>query len=247
MKIRTYILVGSLSAGLFALSSLPAHLLWRVAGPQVSSFIPFSVESVGGSVWDGYVVGRPQGPVTDRMVVSWDLKPGSLLMGRLAVGLGLEGAQFKASGTGYAGLAGKGIYDFSAEADASMLDSYLQGMGASASGKVSMDSVAVGFNNDFQVVDAAGTVNWKGGTVQASFGEGQESYTVPAVTGVLSQRSNGAFLDVKQLEGGRALGEVGITGDGLLSVTVLQRVMTLVGMQASDENKILIKTQQPLF
>jgi len=247
MKIRTYVLVGSLSFGLFAINQLPANLVWRTAGAQFAPVIPFTVEAVGGSLWDGFVVGRPQGPFNERMLVHWDFQPSALLLGRLAIGLGLEGSSFKFSGTGYTGMAGKGFYDVSAIADASMLNPFVQSMGVSASGKLNIDELAVALNSDMQVTDASGQVMWSGGAVSASFSGSPEQYTIPSVAGAVSQRMNGAFIDLKQVDGGKPLGEVGVTGDGILSVTVLQRVMTLAGMAAGDEDKVLIKTQQPIF
>lgn len=247
MKIRTYVLAGSLGFGLFAINQLPANLLWRTLGAQIASVIPFNVEAVGGTLWNGFVVGRPQGAFTERIVARWDLKPGALLLGRIAVGLGLESAGFKLDGVGYAGLSGKGLYDVSAVADASMLNPFVQGMGVSAAGRLNLDEIALSLNGDMQVTEASGSLAWNGGKVSTSFGGGGEQYSIPAVSGVVSQRMNGAFVDLKQVEGSKPLGEVGVTGDGILSVTVLQRVMTLAGMAAGDENKVLIKTQQPLF
>lgn len=247
MKIKTYVLVGMFSVSVFTLNQLPAHLVWQVIGPQVAPMIPFTVEGVGGSLWDGFVVGRPQAGLTDRVVARWNLKPGALLLGRVAAELGVESAGFKIRGTAYAGMSAKGAYDVSAAADASFLNPFLQGMSASASGQLTIDGLAVALNSDFKVTEAAGTLNWKGGSVTADIGSGPQQYTVPPVMGEISQRFNGAFVDLKQVDGNKALGEVGITGDGILSVTALQRVMTLVGMTAGDEDKVLIKTQQPLF
>lgn len=247
MKIKTYVLVGMVSTGLFALNQLPASFVWGVVGPQLAPMIPFAVEGVGGSVWDGFVVGRPQGPFNERVVAQWNLQPGALLLGRFAVALGLESSAFKLSGTAYSGVSGKGAYDVTAVADASMLNPFIQSMGVTAGGELSVNELAVSVDGDMQVTEAAGTLNWKGGMVSASLSGSPEQYSVPPVVGVVSQRMNGAFVDLTQLEGGKPLGEVGITGDGILSVTVLQRVMALAGMAAGDEDKVLIKTQQPLF
>jgi hypothetical protein len=247
MKIRTYVLVGSLSFGVFAINQLPANLLWRALGAQLSPVLPFAVESVGGSIWNGFVVGRPQGAFNERVLAQWDVKPASLLMGRLALGLKLESSGFRVSGTGYAGLAAKGVYDLSAKANAAMLDPILQGMGVSASGELILKDVSVGLGKDMQVTDASGSLLWRGGTITAGFSGSPEQYSVPPISGIVSQKQNGAFIDVKQVDGAKPLGEVGLTGDGILNVTVLQRVMTLAGMEAGDENKVLIKTQQPVF
>lgn len=247
MKIRTYVLVGSLSFGVFAINQIPANLVWRTLGAQLAPVIPFTVEAVGGTLWDGFVVGRPQGPFNERVLAQWDIKPAGILMGRLAVGMHLESAGFKVSGTGYSGLAGKGVYDMSAVADASLLNPFLQGMGASAAGQLNVNDLAISLNKDMQVTDAAGSLLWKGGTVSAAFAGSPEQYSIPPVSGTVTQRQNGAFVDLKQVEGSKPLGEVGLSGDGILSVTVLQRVMTLAGMAAGDEDKILIKTQQVLF
>lgn len=247
MKIKIYVLAGLASAGIFALNQLPANLVWRSVGAQVAPMIPFAVEGVGGSLWDGFVVGRPQGPFNERVVARWNFKPGSLLLGRLAIEMGVESSGFKLNGTAYAGLSGKGVYDVTAAADASVLNPVLQTLAVTAKGELSVDALSVALNNDMQVDEASGSLLWKGGNVSASFAGSPEQYAVPPIAGIVSQRMNGAFVDLKQIDGNKALGDVGLTGDGILSVTVLQRVMTLAGMPANDEEKVLIKTQQPLF
>ncbi|CBL43988.1 hypothetical protein HDN1F_04050 [gamma proteobacterium HdN1] len=247
MKIGTYLLVGGFALVLFGIALLPASLIWQMVGPGVAASIPFKIEKVGGTAWDGFVVGRPIGAFTDRVAVQWEWLPARLVTGKLGFYLEAESADFRASGVVYKGVSGEGAHNVSGVMNVAMLDPFLKGLGASATGAVSIGDGVVVVNSERQITEAGGELVWREASVRTSLGDGLQTYTLPAISGVVAQRPEGTFVEVKQVDGGLPLGELGISSDGIFSATVLQRVMKLVGMQTSDENKVLIRTQQPLF
>jgi len=245
MKIRSLILIGLLSSLMFAVALLPASLVWRLVGGALP--VPMLVERVGGTVWDGYMLGRINNPVAPGpVVIRWDLHGLRFLLGEASVGLGVEGAQYRLRGTGFWGLWGKGIADFNGDMNAAMLDQALSEFGVRPDGVVKLSSVAVTFSGS-RVSRAEGVLGWSGGQVRVR-DVGPQPLDIPGIRGELSESEGNLILGVTETRENKPLGELSLMPEqGLVGVKVLKRVMAIAGMGSQgDEDKVLLNLQQPL-
>ena len=69
MKIRNLILLGVVAAAVFAIALLPASLVWRSMSGALAG-MPWQVERVGGSIWNGYALAQLRSPVLQGPVVA---------------------------------------------------------------------------------------------------------------------------------------------------------------------------------
>jgi len=247
MKIRNLVLVGVLSCVVFAIALFPASLLWGFVSRSASG-LPLQVERVGGTVWNGYALTRVRSPMLQGpVVVGWDLKALRLLLGEAAVGLHLEGNEFRLDGSGHWGLWGKGIKGLSGEVQSSVLNQALRQFGVRASGVINVDEL--GFNlAGKRVTGAEGTILWSGGQVRAPATGARDPIDFPPVKGQLREEQGNLYLTVTESKGNQLLGEAGLLPEkGLGSVRVLQRVLSVAGMgQAGSDDNVLVNMQQPL-
>ena len=246
MKIRNLILIGVLSCVVFAIALFPASILWNMVSGSVNG-LPVQVERVGGTVWNGYAVGRlrtqfVRGPV----VIDWDLKGIRLLMGEIAIGLRAEGNDFRIDGSGHWGLWGVGVSHLNGDVQADMLNQSLRQFGISASGVINVDGVSVNLAGN-TITTAEGWVRWSGGQVQAPGTGSRTPLDIPPVNGEVREQEGNLFLTVTEAKGNQLLGEAGLLPEkGLGSLKVLQRVLSLVDMGSGDDDKVLVNMQQPL-
>jgi hypothetical protein len=246
MKTGTYLAVGLLTAAVYFLYSLPLAWVWSAFGGHVAPLLPAQVERVGGSVWAGHALLRPFQMPSQRVLVGWDLAGWKLLLGQVSTGLHVESTNMILDARVSAGIGGYAVEGGNATMDLALISPMLQDFSVQAGGLVRVQGVSVAASRDLQFSAGEGRITWEGGNVSLGYGGG-EVYRVPAVQGVLSTRDHGLMLTVTEVDGGKLLGEAGVSADGIGSLMVLQRVMTLVGMQGASDDKILVKTQQPLF
>lgn len=247
MKIRNLILIGVLSCVVFAIALLPASLLWRMVSGSMGG-LPVQVERVGGTVWDGYAYGRlrtqfVRGPV----VLNWDLKGFRLLLGEVALGLDVEGTDFRIEGAGHWGLWGKGVSHLNGDVQATMLNQSLRQFGVSAVGVINVEDVSVNLSAQ-TITEATGWIRWSGGRVTAPGAGSGNPINFPPVNGEVRQEEGNLYLTVTEASGNKLLGELGMLPEkGLGSVKALQRVLSLAGMSpGGDDDKVLVNMQQPL-
>lgn len=246
MRTGTYLAVGILTALVYLVYSLPLSWVWSAFGGHVAPLVPAQVERVGGSLWDGHAVIRPYQMPSQRVLVAWDISGWKVLLGSLSTDLHVESANLIFDSRVTAGVGGYAVEGANATIDLALISPMLQELSVQAGGLVRLQAVSVVASRDLRFSAGEGRITWEGGNVSLGYGGG-DVYRVPAVQGVLSVRDQGLLLTVTEVAGGQLLGEAGLSGDGIGSLTVLQRVMTLVGMQGASDDKILVKTQQPLF
>ncbi|RLT93271.1 type II secretion system protein N [Ketobacter sp.] len=247
MKIRNLILIGVLSCIVFAIALFPASILWSMVSGSAGG-LPVQVERVGGTVWNGYAVGRlrtqiVRGPV----VVDWDLKGLRLLLGEVAIVLRAEGNDFRVSGAGHWGLWGTGVSHLNGDVQAELLNQSLRQFGISASGVINIENISVNLSGQ-TITNAEGWIRWSGGRVKAPGSGSRTPLDIPPVNGQVREEEGSLFLTVTEAKGNQLLGEAGLLPEkGLGSLKVLQRVLSLVGMGAEGgDDKVLVNMQQPL-
>lgn len=247
MKLRNLIILGVCSVVLFAVFLLPASLVWKSVSGSMAG-LPVNVEQVGGTLWDGYAEGVVRTPsFRGPVVIKWDLKALRLILGELRLGLRIEGQAFQLQGDAFQGLWGKGFTELNGDVQAILLQDIMQDNGISVEGTLKVDQVGVKFSSD-RVSSAAGTISWAGGEVTAPGRGPSNPIMFPPVSGQLSEQDGNLILAVKETKNNQPLGELGLMPEkGLASVKILQRVLTLAGMenQGSDD-KVLVNMQQPL-
>ena len=146
MKLRYYILLAVCSCFFFVVALFPAALAWKLLPTSLTQGLPIKVEQVGGTVWDGFVVGSLNtGPVRGSNVFSWDLNPLWLLLADVSSGLHAEGENFKLTGTAHVGLLGKGFSDLNGKVDTQLVNDLLKQMGAKAEGELVVSNVTLDF------------------------------------------------------------------------------------------------------
>lgn len=247
MKIRSIVLVGLLALLVFAIALFPASLAWKSVSSMASG-LPVKVERVGGTIWNGFFVGKLNNPVLrGPVVVSWDLKGLRLLMGEANVGLSLEGQAYRLSGSGHWGLWGKGVADLNGDVQAHMLNQSLRQFDVSAQGVLKIEDLSINLSGK-KITKANGQISWSGGSVTAAGRGASDPIMYPAVTGLVSEVDGNLLLAVTETQSKAPLGELGLLPEkNLGSVKVLQRVLTLAGMDSGgDDDKVLINMQQPL-
>lgn len=245
MKIRSLLLIGLLSGLVFAVALLPASLVWRLAGGMMP--VPLMVERVGGTLWDGYLVGRISNPVAPGpVVIRWDLHGLRFLLGEASLGLGLEGSQYRLQGSGFWGLWGMGIEDFNGDMKAAMLEQALGEFGVRPDGMVKLSNVSVKLSGK-RVTLAEGELGWSGGQVVVR-DAGPQPMDIPGIRGQLSEAEGNLIIAVTETRGNQPLGELSLLPEqGLVGVKVLKRVVAMAGMGSQgDEDKVLLNLQQPL-
>ena len=246
MKIRSLIFAGLVAAAVFAVALLPASVAWRVVGSNLS--LPVMVEKVGGTVWNGFLVGRFLDPaMAGPLVVRWNMKPLHLLAGELSLDLGLEGAQFRSQGVCYWGLWGKGVQDFNGEVQTALFGPMLSQFGISIDGSVKMDALAIKMSGT-RINQAAGEISWQGGQVQVNDGGGLQMLDFPGVLGRLQQVEGDLAIKATETRENKPLGELTLMLEqGLAGIKVFKRVMVLAGYSdTGDDDRVLVNLQQPL-
>lgn len=248
MKLRYYILLAIFSCLFFIVALFPAGLAWNLVPKSVSQGLPIKIQSVGGTLWDGFAVGSTnRGPVKGQHVFAWDLNPLSLLMADLSTGLKAEGADYKIEGTAHYGLLGKGFSDLNGEVNASLANGMLKQFGAKASGDLLIQGVTLEFGSETTINEAEGVITWGGGPVSYKDGRRPKNIELPAVQGTLTQQDGGVKLAVVERKSKDKLGELTLKGT-IGGVTVYNRVMRIAGMgNPENEDEVLIQLQRPIF
>lgn len=247
MKLRSLFLVGLLSAIVFAVALFPAGLAWKMASGSMSG-LPVSVDRVGGTIWNGFMVGRLNNPVLrGPIVVDWQLKGLHLLMGEAAVGLRVEGNAYRLDGSGHWGLWGKGLSGVNGDLQAHLLDQSLRQFGFSADGVLTLRDVSANLSGK-RITKGEGEISWTGGEINAP-GSGTDGPIIyPPVLGTFEEVDGALQLSVKETESNLPLGELSLMPEkNLGSVKVLKRVISLAGMsEGGDDNQVMLNMQQPL-
>ncbi|MDX1694432.1 MAG: type II secretion system protein N [Ketobacteraceae bacterium] len=248
MKLRYYILLGVFSFVFFLIALFPAALAWKMVPGSVTQNLPIRVEQVGGTLWDGFMVGKTfQGPVKGQHVFAWDLNPLWLLLADLNAGLRAEGDDYRVSGTAHFGLLGKGVSDLDGRVQAELVNDMLKQLGAKASGELMLKDVTLEFGSGTEVEKAEGLISWGGGPVSYRQGRHSKNLDVPAIKGTLDQKDGGLLLSVVEAENNAALGELTLKGP-IGGVVVYKRVMRIAGMgNPADEDAVLVQLQQPIL
>lgn len=247
MKTRSLILIGLLSCLFFVVALLPASLVWRFVGNSFSG-LPLTVETVGGTVWNGFLQTRVQGAIAPGpLLVQWNLKALRLLMGEVALDLKFEGGQYRLQGGGYWGLWGKGIADLNGDVQAALLEQALGDMGVSAGGAVKVVNVNARLSGS-RITSAGGNIGWSGGQVAVRSGGTPQTIDFPGIKGELAAVDGNLIVAVTETRGNQPLGELSLLPEqGLAGVKVLKRVLSLAGFgDQGDEDKTLLNLQQPL-
>ncbi|MCG8668433.1 MAG: type II secretion system protein N [Pseudomonadales bacterium] len=248
MKLRYYILITIFSLMFFTIALFPAGLAWNLVPKSVSQGLPLKVKEVGGTLWDGYIVGKTNsGPVRGQHVFSWDLSPLSLLMADLSTDLHAEGDDYKLKGTAHYGAFGKGFSDLNGSVDIALVNDLLKQFGAKASGELKIQDVTLEFGSGKTVNEANGEILWAGGPVTYKDGRRSKNIELPAVQGTLTQNEGAVQLSVVERKSKNKLGELSLKGT-IGGVVVYNRVMRIAGMgNPEDEDEILIQLQRPIF
>ncbi len=248
MKLRYYILLGVFSFLFFLIALFPADLAWKMVPKSLTQNLPVRVEQVGGTLWDGFMVGKTfSGPVKGQHVFAWDLNPLWLLMADLSAGLHAEGDDYKVSGTAHIGLLGKGFSDLNGRVQADLVNDMLKQLGAQASGELMLKDVTLEFGSGTEVDAATGLISWGGGPVSYRQGRRSQNIDVPPIKGTLSQKEGGLLLSVVEANSNAALGELTLKGP-IGGVVVYKRVMKIAGMgNPEDEDAVLVQLQQPIL
>ncbi|MCG8312301.1 MAG: type II secretion system protein N [Pseudomonadales bacterium] len=248
MKLRYYILLATFSCFFFVVALFPAALAWKLLPQSLTQALPIKVEQVGGTLWDGFIVGSlSSGPVRGSNVFAWDLNPLWLLMADLSSGLHVEGGSFKLTGSAHVGLFGKGFSDLNGKVDTQLVNDLLKQFGAKAAGELVVRDVTLDFGSGTEVNDATGTLSWAGGPVSYRQGRNSQNLDLPAVKGTLTQQDGGVLLSVVESKTQARLAELTLKGP-VGGVVVYKRVMKLAGLsEPEDEDAVLVQIQQPIF
>lgn len=251
MRKRSLILIGLVAVVVLAIAFLPARLVIQPLLNNLAQSEPevkIKVEQVGGTIWDGFALIKMPAELNFLPVsLTWNVKGWRLLTGQLALALGLDSRDFRVSGAGFWGLSGKGVSDLNGDLNAAMLDRLFGPQGVRARGTLTADNIYVGFA-DSRVKGAGGQLVWSGGQVRLPPDAGSQEVELPGIKAVLSEVSGDLLVPFTESASGQELGEFALLMEqGLYSITVLQRVMTLAGLESDgNDNKILMKQQQPL-
>ncbi len=204
-----------------------------------------SVDRVGGSVWQGYAITRVRTPILNGpLLVEWDISMLSLLIGKAAAGVRLQGAEYELTGDVFWGLTGKGIDGVNGQIQAQLLNPSLRQQGVSIDGSILVEGL--GFSlSEKRVESAEGVIKWRGGQVKP---RGRDTIDYPEVKGMLSSPDGNLLLSVSETKGNKPLGEAGLYPEkGIGSLKVFQRAITLAGEPGSgNDDKLLVNMQQPL-
>jgi len=234
---------------MFVVALFPANLVWSTVASSVASAVPGKVQTVGGTVWNGFIVADLRmGDIKGLHLAKWQMHPLNLLLGEVSLDLALESEGMIASGSGYIGLLGKGVQNLTGKISASVAEPILKQFDASAEGGLRFEGLTVEMSGD-EISDASGEVRWDGGKVSYRSGRSTQTVDFPAVVGILTENEDSLNLALIEMKGKKALGEAMLRPDGIGGVKVLQRVMTLAGFSSSpgDDDKVLLNIQRPLF
>ncbi|MDH5472241.1 MAG: type II secretion system protein N [Gammaproteobacteria bacterium] len=85
MKIKYYVLIAIFSYLLFTIASIPAATAFSLL--KDNSKLPFSLQGIGGSIWNGHAtrVIAPSAPPIENL--SWSLNPFSLLLAQISANI----------------------------------------------------------------------------------------------------------------------------------------------------------------
>ena len=251
MRKRFLILIGVLSVLIFAIAFLPAKLVLGPLAERMSAGEPsvdIQLDQIGGTVWNGFALIRMPKELNRLAVsISWDVKASRLFLGELALGLGFESRDFRLSGFGFLSFGSKGLSSLTGDVQAAILDRLLKPQGISIDGQLNINDVSFAIG-DSRVTKAGGTISWSGGQVKLPASVGGDLVEFAGLKAELQEVNGDLLVPVTETDTNQPLGEFALLMEqGLYSITVLQRVMTLAGMENDgNDDKVLIKQQQPL-
>jgi len=249
MNVKLLIVVGVVSLLFFVVALFPANLAWEMSSSTVSEKLPGKVEAVGGTIWDGFLrVHVDKGPVAGQHVIVWKISPLSLFLAKLSLALDVQGVGYELEGTGYIGLGGSGVEDLSGKLGEHVVNGALSAYRVKVEKGIRVDAVSVGFG-DNTVTEAGGQIKWPGGPITFQVSGSAQSVDYPPVKGVVAVKSGEAVLTLSDAKTKGVIVELGIKADGMAKVKVLQRALSLTGIDdgKGDDDKVLMDRQQPVF
>ncbi|PIE42664.1 MAG: hypothetical protein CSA49_00020 [Gammaproteobacteria bacterium] len=248
MKLRYYVLLAVFSCLFFVVALFPAGLAYDLMPKSVVQGLPVSIQTVGGTVWDGFAVGKVRrGPVKGQHMVAWDMNLLRLLIADVSADLKVEGADFKVEGMAHTGFFGKGFSGLNGQVDASLVNGMLKQFGAQVVGELLIKDMMLEFGDENIIEEASGQLNWEGGPVSYKDGRRTRSVELPPIQGVLAEQDGGMQLAVVEKKSKKRLGQLTLKGS-IGGVVVYNRVMTITDMgNPANEDEVLIQLQRPVF
>lgn len=156
----SWALLGLLAYGVSLVALLPAAVVWD----QLRDRIPkgLAAQGIAGTLWSGSAssLALPEGLVATG--VTWELRPGALLAGRLAWSLaaGLPGGQV--NGQLAVSMSGLWVTGARGDFDAAPVVTPFLGLPVIIEGRVAMDIQQLVVTRNGQVREASGVVGWLG-------------------------------------------------------------------------------------
>jgi len=148
-----YLALGTAVFAVSLVATVPAHLFARYLPPKIHAAVFQGTVWRGEAIhveWSGYDAGR----------VGWDVKPLSLALGKLAVGLDISDAPVTGTGIAYASPKSMGLRKTRLVTRSDLLNRGLQNYGAAVSGEVFINLEKVSGSSNGPT-DARGTLLWK--------------------------------------------------------------------------------------
>lgn len=231
---------------IFILAKLPVQLVL----PQLNQLLPkrtVVLSEPRGTIWEGSIdIGISQLGGIGTLSLSWKTKPLGLLLGHLSFDYRLIGVDLKATGDAALKPGGWELVLERGRIGPIWLNKMLKQQGVKIQTPISMTDLLWSFDTaDKATLEAQGRLNWPGGLVEVPVGE----HEVPALTGRLTAQSGALYLEVVDKARQRQIMTGELMPTGWMKLTVLKRVLTLVGAAATvnKPEKVLFKIQQKMF
>ncbi|XID74793.1 type II secretion system protein N [Alkanindiges sp. WGS2144] len=222
---------------LFIILQLPAA--WIIA--RVSPNNPY-IDSISGSVWQGQAdwhVEQVQG------VMSWKLRPWSLLLLRLGADVELLTGETRLNGKVAVGFKQRRIEQLNGQISTQTLSTLLPWQWPN--NPIQLHHIKVIHHEQKGWQQADGQLNWTGGMLGYPFEGRVERANLPPLAARLSAEKGRLQLNLSNLQNER-MGDIYLSSDNMLEVQLTQRLLlTVAGYRGqAGLDTAVVSTRQPL-
>lgn len=227
---RWYLLLGLFSFILVLLLTAPLHFVWRYVQPQLPP-LPVVVEQVSGTVWQGRAqIQAPAELPIGTIALQWELKPLSLLLGRVHADLRAEATHVRFTTQVLLGIdQNLRVDNAQGYLDAELLRPMLSPGQASLEGYFELQQMQTSIDlASFQVSELQGRIIFSGGPVGFLVDGKPIRAELPLLVGQLQQTSATVSSLIMTTEDGLAVGDVFWQQNGWGGVKMRRRFLDIL-------------------
>lgn len=235
------------SYAIFLIANLPSSFVWKQLQPLIPlQQLPFRIEAVAGTVWQGQVLARAEGiPV----LCDWKVDLLGAISGQLPVAVRVKSLPGELKGNLRVGMGDIEIENLKGVVRLDPLNPALSRQRLTLAGDVAVRS----FNLSIQqgrINNASADIAWSGGNISYPAGRSQHDRMLPAFRAQIATIDGESRLSVRDSEATFDVISGAIDQNGIAMLEVTRRVLDLAREpwpSNSTEKDVVFKVKRKLY